>query len=139
MSRQDRERQQPDQNRVPVQDARVRAVWVKIRPQRLEEGPIPIQGHTTNDIAKCGPIEDGEESASKKEHSIPEGDPHRILDVRAEFDGDPTQHQEPENDDQWQVEPAEAGGIEHREGEEHSTSGCNEPDFVSVPHRANGL
>src|SRR6266487_816592 len=79
------------------------------------------------------------EGASKKEHPIPEGDPHRILDVRAEFDRDAAQHQEPEDDDQGQVEPAEAGGIEHGESEEQSASGRDEPDLVSIPYRADGL
>ena len=59
--------------------------------------------------------------------------------MRTQLNGNPTQHQEPQHNDQGQIESAEAGGIEHREGEEQCASSSDKPDLVAIPHRADGL
>src|SRR5579862_9020283 len=58
--------------------------------------------------------------------------------LMAQFDADAAQHQQPENHHEWQIESAEAGGIEERKSEVERSASGEQPDFVSVPHRADG-
>jgi hypothetical protein len=54
------------------------------------------------------------------------------------FDADAAEHQQPEDDHERQIEAAEAGGVEQGEGEQERASGGEQPDFVAVPHGADG-
>lgn len=69
---QSRKRHQADQDGVPVENAGVRAERVEVRPERLEEGSIAGERHTTQYIRHRGTEEDGEQRTANKERTIPE-------------------------------------------------------------------
>ena len=54
----------------------------------------------------------------------------------AELDGDAAQNQQPQHHHQRQIEAAETGRIERREGEVEGATGGQQPDFVAVPNRS---
>ena len=58
--------------------------------------------------------------------------------VAAEFDADAAQDEQPEHDHERQIEAAEGGGVEQREGEVEGAAAGEEPDFVAVPDGADG-
>src|SRR5205807_2747381 len=91
-----------------------------------------------NHLAQRRSKEDGEESARSGEYELEKPAPDRIIHVRAEFDADAAQHQKPQHNHKGQVETAEAGGVEQRKGEVEGTSGSEQPDFIAIPHRADG-
>src|SRR6266446_4333044 len=74
--------------------------------------------------------------ARRAEKKIPQRIPNSALDMIPEFDGRPAQNQEPQNDHQRQIKPAECAGVQRRESEVQSSACRNQPHFVSVPYRA---
>jgi hypothetical protein len=59
--------------------------------------------------------------------------------VTAEFYGDSTQDQQPKHDHQGEIEAAECGCEETREREKQRPTNCQQPNFVSIPHGADGM
>ena len=55
----------------------------------------------------------------------------------AQLERQASQNQQPERHHQWQIEAAEAGGEQDREGAEHGATGGHQPDFVSISDRSN--
>src|SRR5208282_2669922 len=58
--------------------------------------------------------------------------------MRAEFNAQPAQHQQPQNNHQRQVKPAEAGGIEQWKCKIKRSPGSQQPYFITIPDRADG-
>ena len=56
----------------------------------------------------------------------------------AHLDAEAPEHQEPEHHHQGEIETAEAGGIEQREGEVECPARGEKPDLISIPHRPDG-
>ncbi len=56
----------------------------------------------------------------------------------AEFEAYTAQHEQPEDDHERKIEAAESGGVEQRKGEIERASSGEKPDFVAVPHGADG-
>ena len=113
------QRHKADKNSVPIEDARVCTERIEICPERLKKDAAFVQWNAANHIGHRRTEKDGEQGAAKEEHPIPERCPDRICDATAQFDGDTAKHQEPEDDDQRQIEAAEAGGVKQRKGEEN--------------------
>jgi len=103
--------EQPDQDRVPVEDSGGARERAEVCPQRLEEVAAFVQGDAAHHVTEGGAVEDREERAADEERRVPERGPHRVVYVPAQLDGEAPDHQEPEHDDQGQVEPGEAGGV----------------------------
>src|SRR5258708_23120379 len=58
--------------------------------------------------------------------------------MRAEFDADAAQDQQPQHHHERQIESAEAGSVELRESKVEGASGGHQPDLVAVPDGADG-
>src|ERR1019366_9231266 len=58
--------------------------------------------------------------------------------MHAKLDADAAPNQEPQNDHQREIKATEGGGIEEREGKVKSASASQEPDFIAIPHGADG-
>src|SRR5947209_4230891 len=58
--------------------------------------------------------------------------------MHAKFNANTAQNEKPQNDHQRKIKAAEAGCIKQREGKVQSSAASQQPDFVSVPHGANG-
>ncbi len=133
-----REGEEPDQDRVPVEDAGGARERAEVRPQRLEEVAALVQRDAAHDVAQSGAVEDRQQGAPDKEHRVPKGGPQGALQVRAKLYGEAPDHQQPEHDDQRQIEPRETGGVQQGEREEQGAARRDQPDLVSVPHGADG-
>src|SRR5690606_11383663 len=88
------------------------------------------------DVADRRAKEDREQQARRAEDEIEELAPQWAIDMRAEFDSDAAQHQQPEDDHQRQIEAAEARGIKKRKSEIERAAGGDQPDLVPIPHRS---
>jgi hypothetical protein len=132
------ERGEAHQDRVPIQNARVLA-GPEIRPQREEEFAGSVQGNAPDHVAQRRPEKDHQQRTGAGEHNVPERLPHEAFEVVAELDGDAAQDQQPEHHHQGQVKPAETRGIESREGKIERPTPGQQPDFVAVPDRSDGL
>src|SRR5260370_4327324 len=64
--------------------------------------------------------------------------PDPVLDVSAEFNADAAQNEQPQDNGQRKVEPAEGGRVESREYKVECAAGGEQPDFVAIPHRTDG-
>src|SRR5205823_7037452 len=110
---------------------------IEVRPQWLEEVTLRVERHPANHVPQSRTEEDGQQGTAEKEHAIPEQGPDSVGELRAQFDGDASSHEQPEHDDEWQVKTAETGGVQGREGEKQRPACRDQPDFVAVPHRPN--
>jgi hypothetical protein len=131
------QRDHAGENGIPVKDAGIGA-GAEVGPERFDEVAIGSERNAADDISQGSAEKDGEEQTGDAEDEIEEPRPHRIRHVRAQFNADAAQHQQPEHDHERQVEAAEAGGVEPGEGEVERACGSDEPDFVTVPDRADG-
>src|SRR5207245_4181044 len=80
----------------------------------------------------------GQQNAGNAEDHVEEVLPNPVLDVSAEFNANPTQDEQPENDRQRKVEPAEARRIESRKCKIKRAASSDQPDLVAIPHRPDG-
>src|SRR5690242_15804661 len=135
MHRERRDSEQPRQNRVPVEDAGMRAD-LEIGPKRFKKIPFLIERHAANDVAHCRAEEDREQYAGKGKQEIKERPPERILHVGPKFDTDAAQHQEPQNDHQRQVKTTEARGVKGRKSKKQSAGRSQKPHLISIPDGA---
>src|ERR1700687_6258405 len=133
------QRDHSGENGVPVEDAVVLAsltlVDPEVRPERLEEILVGSERNAAHDISQGSAKENGEQQAGDAEDDIEESTPDGGLHVGTQFNANAAQHEQPEHDHERQVEAAETGGIEQREGEVEGAPGGEQPDFVSVPDR----
>src|SRR5215203_4223327 len=134
-----REGQQAGQDRVPVEDAGLRVRGAEVGPERLEEVAVLPEWDAAHHVAQSHAVKDRQKRAAEEEHPVPEGGPHGALYVAAKLDGETPDHQEPQHNDERQIEAGEARGVEQREREKQGPSCGDDPDLVSVPHRAYGL
>src|SRR5215208_2115307 len=87
--------EQPDQDRVPVEDTGGARERAEVRPQLLEEVAAFVQGDAAHHVTEGGAVEDSEQRAPHEECRIPERGPHRVVYVPAQLDGEAPDHQEP--------------------------------------------
>ena len=135
MDRQGREREQANERGVPVEDSRL-AAGEEVRKQRHAPEPFFSERNAANQVAERRAEHHGEKRRREREDRVPEFPPQGVVLVRAELDRHATQDQQPEDDHQGQVEAAERGGVDVREGHEQHAARGDQPDLVAVPDRA---
>src|SRR5579864_856026 len=122
------------ENRVPIENAGF-AMRAKISPERLEKLPMRIERHAADNVSERRAVKYSQEETREREDSVPEGLPHGDGYVAAKFERDTAQDEEPQNDHQGKIKPAEAGGVQSRERKIKRAARGEQPDFVGVPHR----
>src|SRR5258706_2239597 len=110
----------------------------EVGPERLKEIAACIERNTAHHIAECSSEKHTQQNAGNTEHDVEESLPNPVLDVSAEFNADAAQNEQPQHNHQRQVKPAEAGRVELRKSKIKCATGSEQPDFVAIPHRANG-
>src|SRR5713101_543024 len=125
-----------DEDCVPIENSCL-AGGEKVCPQRLEEMAGDVERNSTNHIAKCGAIKNGEQKAGKRKSGVPNRGPDWAAYMTSEFEGNSAENQQPENHHQRQIEAAEACGIKRGEREVERATRGNQPHFVATPHGAN--
>ena len=109
----------------------------EIRPQRLKEIARGIEWNTANNVSEGRAEKYAQQQARDAKHKIPQRNPHRALDMIAEFHGGAAQNQKPKHDRQRQIKTAKAAGVKRGKREVESAADGEQPHFVAVPHRAN--
>lgn len=136
--RKSNEGESSDEQRVPVGDAGLPG-GAEMGEQRLEEPPVRLERNAAHHAAQGRTQEKRQQTARDREDDVPERLPHRrIVEVVAELQGDAAPHEEPQDDHQWQEEPAEARGVEDGKGEHEDAADGDQPHLVAVPERADG-
>ncbi len=93
-------------DRVPVEDAGVRA-GLPVGPKGKEEVAVRLKRNAAQDVGQCCSVKDGEQSAGEAEDAIEQSSPHADVDVVAELKTDAAQDEQPEHDHQGEIEAAE--------------------------------
>ena len=122
-------RRQSQQNGIGVQQAEEGSGEVALVVQRDALGHVP---HGYAD-------EEGGQEAADGEGGVPPSAPpfHGLL--APEFNGDGPEDQGEQQEHEGQVEPGENGGVHVREGGKEGAAARDEPDFIAVPHGADGI
>ncbi len=79
------------------------------------------------------------EGAGEEEEKVPDLAPGFALLLAAEFHGYPAKDEREEEEHEGGVEAGEDGGIDFGEGGKHGAAEGDEPDFVAVPERPDGI
>ena len=77
--------------------------------------------------------------AGETEDTVEQRSPDADVDVIAQLKADAAEDKEPEDDHEREVEATEGRGVEERESEVERASPGKEPDFIAVPHGADGV
>ncbi len=128
------QRHHPDEYRVPIEDARLRAEFER-GPERLEEIAGGIERNAAHNVAQRRPEEHRQQNAGAAEDHVEEVLPDQAFDVTAQFNSDAAQNEQPQHNRQREVKPAEARRVELRECKIQRAAGGEQPDFVAVPDR----
>src|SRR5262249_17832137 len=135
MQGQDRDTREAHEDGEPIQNP-----WLRSRrevcPQRDEEIALAIEWHTANQVAQRGAEDNGQQETRAKEGDVTQPPPQRMVHMRPQFQGETTEHEQPQDKDQRKVEPAEPSRVGLGKREEQYPGGSDQPDFVPVPDRA---
>ena len=108
----------------------------EVCPQRDEEIALAIQGHTANQVAERGAEDKRQRETRGRKDDVAQLSPQRMLHMRPQFKRQSTEHEQPQDKDQREVETAEPGRVGLGKREEQYPGCSDQPDFVPVPHRA---
>src|SRR6516162_9131297 len=93
--------------------------------------------HSSNDVTERGTEENRQQNTCDRKDEVKGVSPNAIAKMAPKFDSDTAEHQKPQHHNQRQIKAAEAGRIEQRERKVERSSRGQQPDFITVPHRAN--
>src|SRR5206468_10631528 len=110
MQSQDRDTREPHENSEPIQDP-WRWTRQEVRPQRDEEIALAIQRHAANQVAQRGAEDNGQQETRARKGYVAQLPPHRMVQMRSQFQRESTEHEQPEHDNESEIEAAEPGRV----------------------------
>ncbi len=122
-----------------AQDAAEQGERVQQQRERPLERPLRVEGHAAEHVAHGCAEQHREEHARAEERHVPRVAPQVVVHLVAELDRHAAQDEQPEHEHQRKVETTEGRGVEVREGGHHRPARREQPHFVPVPHRPNGV
>ncbi len=81
----------------------------------------------------------GRQPGSRRDPEVCPGPPFRVVDLAAPFDGDGAQDHTEQDRQQRQIQRGEHGRVPAGKRGEYGRAGGDQPDFVAVPDRSDGV
>ena len=123
--------------RVPIEDADA-ASRTEVGEQRHAEHAAAVNRDSPDHIPERGSKQDRKQDIRGGKHKVPARSPERIVDVTADLDRDPTQHERPEHHPERKVEAGERHGHELWKREDECAARGDEPHLMPAPERTDG-
>src|SRR6185437_15075944 len=124
------------QDGIPIENA-----WICARqpvgPKRQKKVAIRVQRDTADHVRERRAKKDRQQCAGETKHTIEKSAPHGNMNLRAQLNARAANDQQPQHYHEREVETAECGCVKKGKREVQRSATCKQPDFISVPHRAN--
>ena len=100
---------------------------------------VRVNRYTLGEVGECRPEQERRHEGTDGDHPVEAIAPGRVGVFRAIFEGDTANDQANQQQEQRQIKAAEHGRVPVRERCKGRTAGREQPDFVAIPDRADGI